>query len=854
MSTVAQPTSATVLPSAIRSFYQQGFDLMNVTSDKRPCDQNGRGLKDWQKLDKAALRALFDPMGSRVSLRLGVQNPLAYVISLDFDIFDRAKNADDPQTAALFARYMAERVSCDGHYTSSTEGNHNVLVNIASSHMIQSALGRAGNKSKYALGHLELLVRGQQVIPPTQTVSKRTGELGPARRFEGEVTMLELKDDDLTVVHDLILKCLDTYIQALERRPVNSQIEFELYEGKDDDKFALLLLNVIGNGYDTQGNKVISWDQAFHIAAMLQTNGYSRDLFLKWSAPQDAMGDAADMWNRARGRQFSIRGLQNIARLVNPTGYREWLEEHQVTNPILGTLIVDKGDLQVAEYMASLLCDRFVYSRLGHWYVCQKASNIWVKRSDVSTEVMKCVVEELEYASGVKQDFAESLVGEVPEEAETQRALKIAEARFKVIKEYSKHMKDLCGPRRVSLMGYLRDHLVVEEADTLFQPQPGKMSFRNGIFDMTAQSFQEGIRKEDYVVVYNDYDFDTPDSSILEEARNEIKKILNNNEEHVSYLLRVLGYSMTGYASRETGFWYLRGQTAANGKSALFDILRAVFPVFVGEIDQKAFDAGEDCGKTIASFGGKRILYVPEMTTAKKQDSILKQIADGRSIEYKRLYTPELQSMPVTFKLFMVSNHSIKIGSDNGVARRFVNCQFNSQFLTGLEEDDPANLRFVRNTRFVELFETVYRDALVQLIMEEGSAYCREGLLPVPEEWVRDAQEAMRGNSACGQWIEDNLEFGPERKLSSALLRSLTENTPFRRCNWIDEFARAQKGVVWNSQERIDRHHADHVRLSGCPKGVFSGVGKKRKSEEELEEEAKDRQEDMQEMCKRARL
>ncbi len=840
----------------IQTFLDEGFALMNVDENKHP------RMKGWNKVSKEELSAVFDPFSSQVALRVGPQDDSAYIVSLDFDIYDKSTKADCPETSKHLKRYLERRRSSEGHYTSSTEGNHNVLVNIAGCPPLLEAVERAGNPVKCGKDHLELFVRAQnQVIPPTQTINKKTGVLGPPRRYtssSGAGTYFVPEDPTGDVVAELVMMCLDEC--ARKKAPkvgVGRAFDVEVHEGKDDDKFVDLLMNVIGNRVNAKGEKEVKWDFMFQIAAILKTNGYSEAVFQRWMEPQDLEGAENDMWRVERKETFSVYGLYNIAREVNEPGFLAWLKQNRSYDRLLTSQLVEEGDLTVARFMAVSLARTLVSSPLGTWYACDPRTHIWSARKDVSTQVVIAICAELDWTlvvlkSLLAQKEAEEKAAAAAEEkaadvVDAEGELELGEGDSRVAKEtyLDKLFRRLqqqvqSASRKSNVMAYLRDLLMREDADTMFLPAVGTLAFQNGVYSMEARKFTYGISPEQHVCVLNQFLYEEPEPTDYDEARHELLKILNYNETHLAYMLSVLGYSMTGLANRETGFWYLRGQTAANGKSTLFDILRAVFPVFVGEIENKAFDVGEDCNKTVAGWTGKRIMYLPELTTAKKQDSIIKNIADGVSIEYKRLYVAQTQSMRVTFKMFMVSNHTLRISSCDGLKRRFVNCQFNSRFVDGLEVEDPANLKFRMNKKLTEWFGTRYRNAMVKLLLDAASDYYeRGGLLPCPTEWVKDSEEVMAYNNVCAQWAEDHLRFGvhpgttTKRMLTRTRLAEMLQKNPLRTSNWRDEFARMGKGITFDSQKRIPKGHPDFYGT--VPKGVFEGVGEPTPMEVEAE-------------------
>jgi hypothetical protein len=93
-----------------------------------------------------------------------------------------------------------------------------------------------------------------------------------------------------------------------------------------EDKFLDLLFNVIKNDKNTDGARNISRANWFRICGILKTNNYDISHWLRWSRLSSQTDTAYKQWNRLNSKYvMSIYGLQNIAKSVNPTGYKNWI-------------------------------------------------------------------------------------------------------------------------------------------------------------------------------------------------------------------------------------------------------------------------------------------------------------------------------------------------------------------------------------------------------------------------------------------------------------------------------------------------------------------------------------------------
>ena len=159
----------------------------------------------------------------------------------------------------------------------------------------------------------------------------------------------------------------------------------------------------------------------------------------------------------------------------------------------------------------------------------------------------------------------------------------------------------------------------------------------------------------------------------------------------------------------------------------------------------------------------KLVLSVGGGSTEKNKDEeFAKAICDGTSYKYNRLYSTEAVNMPIRFKLFGVGNPSIKIKNDNGIERRFVLEQFNSQFKDEFETD-YENLQFKKDRGFSENLITTYRNALLWLVAQYSNQYWIEKKLKdYPDEWNSERRDNLEENHQFASWFNENFEIGVE--------------------------------------------------------------------------------------------
>ena len=127
--------------------------------------------------------------------------------------------------------------------------------------------------------------------------------------------------------------------------------------------------------------------------------------------------------------------------------------------------------------------------------------------------------------------------------------------------------------------------------------------------------FVMGFLPSDYLTMTLDYNYeDSFDDAQRQELRTILLKICNWNEEHLDYMLSVLGYALLGIPQEQKALWFILGQTANNGKSTMFDTLTQILPLYVHTLNSKSLEESYDKKhKWIKATQGKRLLWIDEL-------------------------------------------------------------------------------------------------------------------------------------------------------------------------------------------------------------------------------------------------
>lgn len=593
---------------------------------------------------------------------------------------------------------------------------------------------------------------------------------------DGEDRPLVLKDG--TIENTIISAYFDNDAKVInfETSPVTVTHTFEPinYTGKKDDKYIELLFDIIGNGPHINFN---TW---FHIASVLKCNNYPFELLETYTSVVDKENPTTEkIWNSIdKNKPFTIYGLESIAIKFNSNGYFQWKKKH---NTSITIDILTNGSNDVCKFISMSLKETLVYCK-NNWITCNK-NNLWVEINDPSAIIVSSIQSEIDKAMKI-------IIDDLQKETSDEKK----DLLRKNLKEFV-GFRIATNSHMVSYTKLLKTYLVNDDFYLVLDTNKYEVAFTNGILDLKTLNFRNGILPTDFISKTIPFDYVKSSEQDKQLVRNELLKITNNNIQHLNYYLSILGYSMTGDASRLQEFYYLLGQKACNGKSVIFDALSDIMPNYVIKMGNDTFDKTNNTRhKEIARWRGVRIGWINELTKAKQDAEALKEVADGIGISYKALYKNS-EIMNILFKLFIVSNHTLSFDMDEGLKRRLRGAQFDSEFVTGLLENDYENCRFIRDDSFGIKLRNEYKYALLDLIFEYSKKFVDNNykLEQYPTEWIKESNEICESENHFKEWFENTFELG-NYEISKFKFTKIIKNSGFSNFKLRDEI----KKNKWN--------------------------------------------------------
>lgn len=332
----------------------------------------------------------------------------------------------------------------------------------------------------------------------------------------------------------------------------------------------------------------------------------------------------------------------------------------------------------------------------------------------------------------------------VPEDADEE---KISNARNAWIRKCKNHATKSAALKEIASY--------VKVTDDTFDSQTGMINTPDGIVNLASGDVRPTTYKDMVTKMTNagTGEYATP---IFDKF---MQQIFPGHPELISFVLRLMGYSMLGTISEQI-IIMLFGQggqsNGANGKSVLVELYRQIMNDYAVTIDpevvtyqrSKMRDSNQD--SQLANTKGSRVIVTSELERgAKLSEAIIKRLTGGETITARRLYERPIEFKP-TGTLWMTTNYLPTVkGTDNGIWRRIITVPMTAH----ITKKDPHLLDKLMTER----------DGILHKIIEGALEYQKHGLqIPqIANDSRRAYQEDM---DTVGQFLEDMMIVTNEKK------------------------------------------------------------------------------------------
>ncbi len=259
------------------------------------------------------------------------------------------------------------------------------------------------------------------------------------------------------------------------------------------------------------------------------------------------------------------------------------------------------------------------------------------------------------------------------------------------------------------------------------------------------------------------------DNDKLKHARKYISSICSDDKEYSSYLIRIMGYCLTG-RNESRCFFQLCGE-GSNGKSGLFDIFSKILgDPFYDSINhgtiskEQSKKTGSGATEHLIPLKNSRVVVMSELEkNFEFASGTLKSITGGDKVIMRSNYGSQL-SIKVQCKVMIMTNNPIKFDtSDKAFIKRLRHLLFFRKFVNVVKNKKNE---VKSDTEFLKKMETTYLDELFTLFVKEGSVKWYKRLRnkkqidfeDYPKILEKGIAEYFKDNDPVGIFIEEKLE------------------------------------------------------------------------------------------------
>lgn len=367
--------------------------------------------------------------------------------------------------------------------------------------------------------------------------------------------------------------------------------------------------------------------------------------------------------------------------------------------------------------------------------------------------------------------------------AETNEdAKKVLQKKESSVKKYYKAVGSSSFAKMLCI--YLKDYLKDDTFIKKLNKTAGKFPFKDGMLDLKTGVFEKGFKYNDYITFTTQIEYLAlnPNKEKMDFVKTKFQEITNNKASHLDYYLSVLGYSLTGDASKEKAIWFIEDGTefkeGDNGKTFIFSLLMKIFPEFVKQTDIKAVEENNNKShKYIASWKNARIVIADEGTKKNINPPLIKKVGDGDVIEYEVMFGTT-EYLDVMFKFFICSNHKFKVREgEDAVFNRLRQIICGSHFdRTGDRlVSEPDKLLFIADKDLPDNLLTNYRDEIIRIMIDYAIRYYQKGLPSIPVEFLKATMDTKMANNPFAVWFNDNFEIKDCNKISIDKLLAMNQ-------------------------------------------------------------------------------
>ncbi len=431
---------------------------------------------------------------------------------------------------------------------------------------------------------------------------------------------------------------------------------------------------------------------------------------------------------------------------------------------------IDTGTVGDAYLYVRLYCGKIVYLySLNCWFYWDQ--HVWkLSEHHHTAGVIGPLVEIYleEFSKVLEQIRAAEKNGE-----EKSRIKRLSDYRVKLLKRVARYREPRAVKSCMETVTMIPTPLTVSE-DKLNQVL-WKFPVENGVLNLKTGDCEDGD-PDDYITVFSPIEFKG-----LEEPSPVFDEFLPQvlgSQEMAEYMLRVIGYAMTGQ-NHERIFMFLYGRHGQNGKGALMKVIDTVFGQLSGAISVEMFlkqrmskNAGQ-AAPEVLDLMGRRIIWAEEPDDNRSfSPAAVKRYSGGGRLSGRGIRAKEIVRFDPTHTCFLLSNEMPHVSAnDQAFWTRFKKVDFPFSFI---EEPDPDKSFEKKADRFLnEKLEAESSGILARFV--EGCLRYQSRGLDHPAAVQTAVEEYRRQEDDYQDFIDECLYKDDEAETRSSDLYTVFE-------------------------------------------------------------------------------
>lgn len=274
-----------------------------------------------------------------------------------------------------------------------------------------------------------------------------------------------------------------------------------------------------------------------------------------------------------------------------------------------------------------------------------------------------------------------------------------------------------------------------------FDRDLNKLNVKNGTLDLVSLELHD-FRRSDMITKMVDAEFDN--AADCPRWIAFLDEIFQSNPALMRYVMKALGYSLTGSTS-EKCFFFLHGERGDNGKSTFIETITAILSEYAQQtpVETLMVTQGDKISNDVARLKGARFVAAPETDEGRQINAgLVKRLTGGDTIT-ARFMRAEFFEFKPEFKIWMTGNHKPVVKeTDNAMWRRIVLIPFLAS-IPPEKQDKQLGAKLLAE-----------RDGILAWMIDGLRLYITEGLVR-PDEITRAVAEYREESDVLGTFLNE---------------------------------------------------------------------------------------------------